>query len=79
MSHETGKAESDVERYFDAFLELAPTHLLDYSKVIDKVERGEKKIARQTEISDALAVKVARAGPTAFQTLTVSVPLLGIL
>jgi len=53
--------------------------LLDYSKVIDKVERGEKKIARQTEISDALAVKVARAGPTAFQTLTVSVPLLGIL
>ena len=72
VAHETGKGEGDVERYLDAFNRCAASQLAEYAKVMEKVERGEKKIARQTEIAEALSAKVSRAGADAFQTLTVN-------
>jgi hypothetical protein len=39
---------------------------------MEKIEKGEKKIQRATEISEALHKKIEREGPNAFQTLTVS-------
>ena len=61
-----------MERYLEAFNRRAEGALLDYAKVLEKIERGEKKIARQTEISEALNKKIERAGANAFQTLTVN-------
>jgi SWI/SNF-related matrix-associated actin-dependent regulator of chromatin subfamily A member 5 len=60
VAHETGKGEADVERYLDAFTRCGASQLVDYAKVMEKVERGEKKIARQTEIADALSAKVGQ-------------------
>jgi hypothetical protein len=73
VSQETGKTEEDVERYFNAFNAKAETHLTEYSKVMEKIEKGEKKIARQLEISEALHSKIARSGDNAFRTLTVCI------
>jgi len=72
VSAETGKGEAEVERYLDAFNRFASSCLSDYAKVMEKIEKGERKIARQTEIAEALATKLARSGPNAFQTLTVN-------
>jgi len=72
VSGETGKAEADVERYLDAFLEKGPEQLAEFPKIIEKIEKGEKKIQRQREISEALSKKMARCGPNPFQALQVN-------
>ena len=59
VSHETGKPDYDVEAYFDAFEKKAAASLTDWAKIIEKVEKGEKKIQRQAEIKDALNQKVS--------------------
>lgn len=72
VSHETGKPEHDVEAYFEAFEKNAETNLVEWAKIVEKIEKGEKKIQRQAEIKNALNLKVARHAPNPFQTLTVT-------
>jgi hypothetical protein len=60
VSHETGKPEGDVAAYFEAFLQKAETSLTEWAKIVEKIEKGEKKIQRQMEIKEALNQKVCR-------------------
>uniref|UniRef100_A0A7S2WPA6 Uncharacterized protein n=2 Tax=Rhizochromulina marina TaxID=1034831 RepID=A0A7S2WPA6_9STRA len=57
---ETGKPETEVERYYGVFWKKGEKCLADWAKVVEKIERGEKKIARHQEIRDALESKVSR-------------------
>jgi SWI/SNF-related matrix-associated actin-dependent regulator of chromatin subfamily A member 5 len=59
ISNETGKDRQDIQRYFVAFW----THyqrIVEWSKIIEKIERGEKKILRLRQIRDAIQEKVER-------------------
>lgn len=62
VSHETGKPEHDVEAYFEAFEKNAETNLAEWAKIVEKIEKGERKIKRQAEIKNALDQKVRRDG-----------------
>lgn len=68
---ETGKGLEELQRYFDIFWKKGEKHLADWSKVMEKVERGEKKITRHREIREALEAKVARYDAPSLQ-LTIS-------
>lgn len=59
VSRECGKDEAEVKRYYVAFW----THyrrISDWKKIMDRVERGEKKINRLRQIRDAIQEKVDR-------------------
>jgi SWI/SNF-related matrix-associated actin-dependent regulator of chromatin subfamily A member 5 len=56
---ETGKVLQEIQRYFVAFW-TNYERISDWSKVIEKIERGEKKIFRSREIRDAIQEKVER-------------------
>ena len=58
-STETGKAEDDVRRYHATFWKKYK-EVADWERLVDKVEKGEKRLQRSQEIKDALATKVAR-------------------
>lgn len=56
---ETGKDRHEIQRYFVAFW----THyqrILEWGKILEKIERGEKKILRLRQIRDAIQEKVER-------------------
>lgn len=56
---ETGKTKQEIQRYFVAFW----THyqrIKEWQKIIEKIERGEKKILRLRQIRDAIQEKVER-------------------
>ncbi|GAX28328.1 SWI/SNF-related matrix-associated actin-dependent regulator of chromatin subfamily A member 5 [Fistulifera solaris] len=56
---ETGKTRQEIQRYFVAFW----THyqrIKEWPKILEKVERGEKKILRLRQIRDAIQEKVER-------------------
>jgi len=56
---ECGKDENDVKRYFVCFwLNYRRTN--DWKKVLDKMERGEKKILRLRQIRDSIDERVER-------------------
>jgi SWI/SNF-related matrix-associated actin-dependent regulator of chromatin subfamily A member 5 len=56
---ETGKELKEVQSYFVAFwTNFRRIH--DYKKVLDKIERGERKILRLRQIRDAIQEKVER-------------------
>ena len=57
--NETGKEMKEVQRYFVAFW-TNYRRIHDWKKVIDKIERGEKKILRLHQIRDAIQEKVER-------------------
>ena len=42
-------------------MEAAPEELADWERVLDKVEKGEKRLQRSKEIREALAEKMARS------------------
>jgi len=56
---ETGKEEAEIKRYYVAFW-LNYRRINDWKKVIDKVEKGEKKILRLRQIRDAIQDLVER-------------------
>lgn len=56
---ETGKELSEVHRYFVAFW-TNYRRINDWEKILDRVERGEKKILRLRQIRDAIQEKVER-------------------
>ena len=59
MVNETGKDAAEVQRYFVAFF-TNYTRVNDWQKILDRVERGEKKILRLRQIRDAIQEKVER-------------------
>jgi len=59
-AQETGKSEADVKRYHAVFWKKYQ-ELADWERLVDKVEKGEKKLQRSEEIKTALAEKIGRA------------------
>jgi len=59
-SNETGKSEEEVRRYHTVFW-ARHQELADWERVLDKVEKGEKRLQRSKEIREALAEKIARS------------------
>ena len=59
VSRECGKEEDEVKRYFIAFW-TNYQRISDWKKILERVERGEKKISRMKEIRDLIRDKVER-------------------
>lgn len=64
---ETGKELSEVQRYFVAFW-TNYRRLSEWKKIIERVEKGEKKILRLRQIRDAIQEKVERHLEDTFAT-----------
>jgi SWI/SNF-related matrix-associated actin-dependent regulator of chromatin subfamily A member 5 len=56
---ETGKEPAEISRYFVAFW-ANYQRILEWSKILEKVERGEKKIQRLRQIREVIHEKVER-------------------
>jgi SWI/SNF-related matrix-associated actin-dependent regulator of chromatin subfamily A member 5 len=56
---ETGKEDKEIQRYFVAFW-TNYKRINDWKKILEKIERGEKKILRLRQIRDAIQEKVER-------------------
>lgn len=59
VADETGKDTKEIARYFVAFW-TNYRRIQDWKKIIEKVERGERKILRLRQIRDAIQEKVER-------------------
>lgn len=59
VCHECGKDEAEVKRYFIAFW-TNYRRIGDWKKVIERIERGERKILRLRQIRDSIQDKVER-------------------
>jgi len=59
MRNETTKEAGEVKRYYVAFW-INYRRIVDWKKVIDRIEKGEKKILRLRQIRDAVQEKVER-------------------
>ncbi|KAL7543063.1 hypothetical protein ACHAXR_012376 [Thalassiosira sp. AJA248-18] len=57
VAQETGKDEQDIKKYYVAFW-MHYKRLADWGKIIDKVEKGERKIHRLRDIRDIIQYKV---------------------
>jgi SWI/SNF-related matrix-associated actin-dependent regulator of chromatin subfamily A member 5 len=57
--NETGKTFQEIQRYFVAFW-TNYQRINDWPKILEKIERGEKKILRLRQIRDAIQEKVER-------------------
>jgi len=57
--NETGKERQEVSRYFVAFW-TNYQRIAEWPKILDRIERGEKKILRLRQIRDAIQEKVER-------------------
>lgn len=59
MTNESGKDRAEIQRYFVAFF-THYTRIQEWPKILERVERGEKKILRLRQIRDAIQEKVER-------------------
>eukprot|EP00980_Cylindrotheca_fusiformis_P018817 scaffold6276_cov138-Cylindrotheca_fusiformis.AAC.4 len=59
MMNETGKLMGEIQRYFVAFW-TNYRRIDDWKKILEKIERGEKKILRLRQIRDAIQEKIER-------------------
>lgn len=59
VTNETGKDRAEIQRYFVAFF-THYTRIQEWGKILERVERGEKKIQRLRQIRDAIQEKVER-------------------
>mmetsp|Transcript_18576 Transcript_18576/g.33600 ORF Transcript_18576/g.33600 Transcript_18576/m.33600 type:complete len:1152 (+) Transcript_18576:14-3469(+) len=57
VAQETGKDQDDIKKYYVAFWSHYK-RLADWSKIIDKIEKGERKIHRLRDIRDIIQYKV---------------------
>jgi SWI/SNF-related matrix-associated actin-dependent regulator of chromatin subfamily A member 5 len=57
VMNETGKLLGEVQRYFVAFW-TNYRRIHDYTKIMEKIERGERKILRLRQIRDAIQEKI---------------------
>ena len=56
VAHECAKDEADVKRYFVAFW-TGYKRIADWKKILERIERGEKKIIRMKQITEAIREK----------------------
>ncbi|CAJ1909979.1 unnamed protein product [Cylindrotheca closterium] len=59
MMNESGKELGEVQRYFVAFW-TNYRRIADWEKIIEKIEKGEKKILRLRQIRDVIQEKIER-------------------
>eukprot|EP00934_Nitzschia_sp_Nitz4_P004967 Nitzschia sp. Nitz4//scaffold58_size112336//101809//105310//NITZ4_004051-RA/size112336-snap-gene-0.160-mRNA-1//1//CDS//3329555043//4957//frame0 len=59
VAEETGKESSEIARYFVAFW-TNYRRIQDWKKILEKVERGERKILRLRQIRDSIQEKIER-------------------
>jgi SWI/SNF-related matrix-associated actin-dependent regulator of chromatin subfamily A member 5 len=59
VMNETGKLLGEIQRYFVAFW-TNYRRIHDYKKILEKIERGERKILRLRQIRDAIQEKIER-------------------
>lgn len=59
VKNETGKERQDIQRYFVSFW-TNYQRIADWEKILERIERGEKKILRLRQIRDAIQEKVER-------------------
>lgn len=59
VAAEVGKAEEDVKKYYIAFWSNFE-RIADHKRIIDRIEKGEKKILRLRQIRDSINEKVDR-------------------
>lgn len=59
VTDETGKDPKEISRYFVAFW-TNYRRIQDWKKIIEKIERGERKILRLRQIRDSIQEKVER-------------------
>jgi len=57
--NDTGKDLNEIRRYFAAFW-TNYRRIQDYEKIVEKIEKGEKKILRLRQIRDAIQEKIER-------------------
>jgi SWI/SNF-related matrix-associated actin-dependent regulator of chromatin subfamily A member 5 len=57
--NETGKTRQEIQRYFVAFW-TNYQRIADWQKILDRIEKGEKRIYRLRQIRDAIQEKVER-------------------
>lgn len=60
-----------MRRYYGVFWQKGEGALPDWARIVDKIEKGEKRIARSREIREALRKKVGRYEKP-WQTLTIN-------
>lgn len=56
---QTGKSDDEVKRYYISFW-LNYKRINDWQKVIERIEKGEKKILRYRQIRDVIQEKIER-------------------
>jgi len=59
VRNETGKDTREVARYFAAFW-INYRRIQDWKKILEKIQKGEKKILRLRQIRDAIQEKIER-------------------
>jgi SWI/SNF-related matrix-associated actin-dependent regulator of chromatin subfamily A member 5 len=59
VKNETGKTDQEIQRYFVAFW-TNYRRIQDWKKVLEKIERGEKKILRLRQTRDQIQEKIER-------------------
>ena len=59
VSSDTGKTQQEVHRYHEVFLKRY-AELSDGQRIIDRVDKADKRVAREKEIKELLEKKIAR-------------------
>jgi SWI/SNF-related matrix-associated actin-dependent regulator of chromatin subfamily A member 5 len=59
VESDTGKGRAEIQRYFVAFF-THYTRIQEWPRILERIERGEKKILRLRQIRDAIQEKVER-------------------
>lgn len=59
VAQATGKTEDEIKKYYVAFW-LHYRRIADWNKIIDKIEKGERKIHRLRDIRDIIRYKVEK-------------------
>jgi len=70
VAEATGKSKAEIREYHAVFWKRY-TEISDHDRILDRIRKGEQKLARRAAITEALDKKVART-KNPWQTLTVN-------